>query len=83
MLSNYLNFQFDVQGKPIKGFCMRIHDDFHETYAVMVDGYHSFCVWIDNTATWRSSKHVAIESGVLDKIIGHLATHTSELSPGL
>lgn len=73
MLSNYLNFQFDIQGKPVKGFCMRIHDDFHETYAVIMDGYHSFCVWLDQpTSTWRSSKYVNVEPGVLEKIIGQL-----------
>lgn len=72
MLSNCLNFQLDIQGKPVNGFCMRIQDDFHETYAVIVDGYHSFCVWIDNTSTWRTSKHVAIEPTVLEKIIGCL-----------
>ena len=72
MLSNYLNFQFDVQGKPVSGFCMRIQDDFHETYAVIVDGYHSFCVWVDNTSTWRTSKNAAVEPSVLEKIIGYL-----------
>ena len=73
MLSDYLNFQFDVQGKPINGFCMRIQDDFHETYAVIVDGYHSFCVWIDNTSTWRTSKNVAVEPTILQKIIAELS----------
>jgi hypothetical protein len=76
MLSNYLNFQFDVQGKPVKGFCMRIQDDFHETYAVIMDGYHSFCVWLDKpSSTWRSSKYVNVEPGVLEKIIDHLNVH--------
>ena len=81
MLSNYLNFQFDVQGKPVKGFCMRIHDDFHETYAVVMDGYHSFCVWLDQpTSTWKSSKYTNIEPGVLEKIIGYLNVNTSEVA---
>ena len=76
MLSNYVNFQFDVQGKPVKGFCMRIQDDFHETYAVIMDGYHSFCVWLDKpTSTWRSSKYINVEPGVLEKIIDHLNVH--------
>ena len=76
MLSNYLNFRFDVQGKPVKGFCMRIQDDFHETYAVIMDGYHSFCVWLDKpTSTWRSSKYINVEPGVLEKIIDHLNVH--------
>ena len=73
MLSNYLNLQFDVNGKPVKGFCMRIQDDFHETYAVVLDGYHSFCVWIDNSSTWKSSKYTNVEPGVLDRIISHLS----------
>ena len=76
MLSNYLNFQFDIQGKPVKGFCMRIHDDFHETYAVIVDGYHSFCVWLDKpSSTWRSSKYVNVEPCILEKIISQLNTY--------
>jgi len=75
MLSNYLNLQFDVNGKPVKGFCMRIQDDFHETYAVVLDGYHSFCVWIDNSSTWKSSKYTNVEPGVLDRIINHLSVH--------
>jgi hypothetical protein len=78
MLSNYLNFQFDIQGKPVKGFCMRIHDDFHETYAVIMDGYHSFCVWLDKpSSTWRSSKYVNVETSVLEKIISELTVQTT------
>lgn len=73
MLSNYLNFDFNVQGKPVKGFCMRIQDDFHETYAVMVEGCHSFCVWLDSNSTWRTSKYTNIEPGVLEKIISQLS----------
>ena len=76
MLSNYLNFQFDIQGKPVKGFCMRIQDDFHETYAVVMDGYHSFCIWMDQpSATWRSSKYINVEPGILEKIISQLDVH--------
>jgi hypothetical protein len=78
ILSNYLNFQFDIQGKPVKGFCMRIHDDFHETYAVIMDGYHSFCVWLDKpSSTWRSSKYVNVEPSVLEKIISELTVQTT------
>jgi hypothetical protein len=73
MLSDYLNFQFDIQGRPVKGFCMRIQDDFHETYAVIVDGYHSFCVWIDSSATWRTSKNAAVEPTILQRIISELS----------
>ncbi|WP_316789284.1 hypothetical protein [Pedobacter frigoris] len=74
MLSNYLNFQFDVQGKPVKGFCMQIQDDFHETYAVILDGYHSFCVWLDSSSTWRFSRHTSVEPGILEQIISKLST---------
>lgn len=82
MLSNYLNFQFDVQGRPIKGFCMKIHDDFHETYAVVIDGYHSFCVWLDaSTSTWCSSKYTNIEPIVLDQIIEHLSVNNETGTP--
>ncbi|WP_442591605.1 hypothetical protein ACSBL2_10295 [Pedobacter sp. AW31-3R] len=78
MLSNYVNFQFDVQGKPVKGFCMKIHDEFHETYAVVMDGYHSFCVWLDQpSSTWKSSKYVNVEPGVLEKIISYLNMETA------
>ncbi len=78
MLSTYLNFQFDVEGKPVKGFCMQIQDDFHETYAVILDGYHSFCVWLDGSSTWHFSKNASVEPGILDKIISTLSTSKSE-----
>ncbi|MEJ7559529.1 MAG: hypothetical protein WKF66_14565 [Pedobacter sp.] len=78
MLSNYLNFQFDVQGRPINGFCMRIQDDFHETYAVIVDGYHSFCVWVDSSSTWRTSKNTSVEPSVLQYIISQLSMGKQE-----
>jgi hypothetical protein len=74
MLSDYLNFHFDVQGRPINGFCMRIQDDFHETYAVIVDGYHSFCVWMDSSSTWRTSKNAAVEPSVLQRILSELSS---------
>jgi hypothetical protein len=41
-----------------------------------MDGYHSFCVWLDKpSSTWRSSKYVNVEPGVLEKIINHLNVH--------
>ncbi|MES2829260.1 MAG: hypothetical protein V4687_13950 [Bacteroidota bacterium] len=52
---------------------MRIQDDFHETYAVIVDGYHSFCVWIDATANWQSSRNASVEPSVLQRIINELS----------
>ncbi len=70
MLNEYLNLQFDVKGKTFKGFCMRIHDDFHLTYAVILEDCHSFCVWLDNkTAKWCSSKFTNLDQSVLDQII--------------
>lgn len=78
MLNDCLNFHFDVQGKPVNGFCMRIQDDFHETYAVIVDGYHSFCVWLDASAIWRSSRNASIEPTILQKIINELAVNKQD-----
>ena len=78
MSSNYLNFQFDNEGKPIKGFCMQIQDDFHETYAVILDGYHSFCVWLDGSATWHFSKNASVEPGILTQIINKLTLSKAE-----
>jgi len=74
MLTSYLNFRFDVHGKPINGFCMRIQDDFHETYAVIVDGYRSFCVWLDSSSTWRFSKHTSLEPSALEQIISRITS---------
>ncbi|TCD01609.1 hypothetical protein [Pedobacter psychroterrae] len=78
MLSTYLNIQFDIEGKPVNGFCMQIHDDFHETYAVILDGYHSFCVWLDGSSTWHFSKNASIEPSILDQIISKLTLSKSE-----
>lgn len=80
MLSDYLNLQFDVKGKTFKGFCMRIHDDFHLTYAVILEDCHSFCVWLDEkTSQWCYSKYTIIDKMVLDKIIGQLGIGDLEL----
>ncbi|MFC3563670.1 hypothetical protein [Pedobacter jamesrossensis] len=74
MLENYSTLQFIVRGKIFKGFCMRIHDDFHETYAVVLDGYHSFCVWLDDkSAKWVASKNVAIDQDAIDEIINRIS----------
>jgi len=82
MLSDYLNLQFDVKGKTFKGFCMRIHDDFHLTYAVILEDCHSFCVWLDEkTSQWCYSKYTIIDKLVLDKIIGELGVENPELQP--
>jgi len=74
MLSNYLNLQLDAHGKPIEGFCMQIQDDFHETYAVILNGYHSFCVWLDSSSTWRFSRNTGVERDVMDQIISRLTS---------
>jgi hypothetical protein len=75
MLSNYLKLQFDIEGKPIQGFCMQIQDDFHETYAVVLDGYHSFCIWMDGTSSWKSSKHTSVAPGILERIISQVSAY--------
>jgi hypothetical protein len=75
MLTNYLNFDFDVKGKHITGFCMRIEDDFHETYAVIMEGYHSFCVWMDSNSTWKTSKYTNVEPVVLENILDRLSSN--------
>lgn len=70
MLNDYLNLHFDVKGKTFKGFCMRIYDDFHLTYAVVLDDYHSFCVWLDDkTSKWCFSKYINLDQNILDQII--------------
>ncbi len=70
MLENYSTLQFIVRGKIFKGFCVRIQDDFHETYAVVLDGYHSFCIWLDDkNQRWYASKNVTIHPDAIDEII--------------
>lgn len=74
MLTDYSTLQFIVRGKIFKGFCMRIHDDFHETYAVVLDGYHSFCIWMDNKSSkWCASKNAVIEADAIDEIINRIS----------
>lgn len=70
MLTDYSPLQFSLKGKIFKGFCMKIQDDFHETYAVVLDGYHSFCIWMDHKTTkWCASKNAIIEADALNEII--------------
>ncbi|WP_443946880.1 hypothetical protein ACJVDH_07170 [Pedobacter sp. AW1-32] len=53
---------------------MRIQDDFHETYAVILDGYHSFCIWMDQkSAKWCTSKHANLDPDALEEIITRLS----------
>ena len=57
---------------------MRIQDDFHETYAVVLDGYHSFCIWLDNkTEKWCASKNASIDSDAIDEIINRISIQVS------
>ncbi|NTE01258.1 hypothetical protein G6M26_02120 [Agrobacterium tumefaciens] len=57
---------------------MRIQDDFHETYAVVLDGYHSFCIWLDNKSEkWCASKNVAIDPDAIDEIINRISIPVS------
>ena len=73
MLNDDLNLQFDVKGKTFKGFCMRIQDDFHLTYAVILEDCHSFCIWLDDKSSkLYSSKFTNLDPSVLDQIIGRL-----------
>jgi hypothetical protein len=77
MLNDYLNLQFDVKGKTFSGFCMRIYDEFHPTYAVILEDCHSFCVWLDEkTSKWYSSKFTNLDPSIVDQIIYQLAAPT-------
>lgn len=70
MFSEYLSLNFSVKGKTFKGFCMRIQDSFHLTYAVVLDDCHSFAVWLDEKkAEWQFSKFAKVDQSVLDQII--------------
>ncbi|MET4083195.1 hypothetical protein ABIB40_003164 [Pedobacter sp. UYP30] len=70
MIADYSTLQFSLKGKIFKGFCVKIQDDFHETYAVVLDGYHSFCIWLDDRNTkWCASRNAMIDAEALDEII--------------
>lgn len=70
MEGSFITLNFEVSGKQISGFCMPISDQFHETYAVILQGYQSFCVWTDNAKTnWYKSKHVFVGTDVFNHII--------------
>jgi hypothetical protein len=81
MWNDYLNLQFDVKGKTFTGFCMKIQDDFHLTYAVILEDCHSFCIWLDDkTAKWYSSKFTNLDPSVLDQIINKLGVQEEALA---
>ena len=74
MLTDYINFQFDVKGKNIKGFCMKIHDEYHLTYAVILEGCHSFCLWLDEkNDKWRTCRFGNLDSTIVDHIVMRLS----------
>jgi hypothetical protein len=70
MLKDYLTINLDLNGKIIKGFCMKIQDDYHLTYAVILEGCHSFCLWLDEkNSKWCTCKFGNLDSNILDHII--------------
>jgi hypothetical protein len=74
MLKEYFKLQFSVREQKFEGFCLKIQDDFHETYAVVLDGYRSFCVWMDDkTATWNISKNTSVDKEAIDVILNEIA----------
>ncbi len=74
MLTDYINFQFEVKGRSIKGFCMKIHDDYHLTYAVILEGCHSFCLWLDEkNSMWRTCRFGNLDSTIVDNIVMRLS----------
>ncbi len=75
MLTDYSILQFSLKGKIFNGFCMKIQDDFHDTYAVVLDGYHSFCIWLDEKSTkWCASKNAMLDSDAINEIINRIST---------
>ena len=74
MLTDYLTIQLELNGKTIKGFCMKIQDDFHLTYAVILEGCHSFCLWLDEkNSKWQSCKFGNLDPKILEHIIVKLS----------
>lgn len=70
MLTNYLPISLESNGKTFKGFCVKIQDDYHLTYAVILEGYHSFCLWLDEkNSKWHTCKFGNLDSKILDYII--------------
>ncbi|MFI5452966.1 hypothetical protein ACHMWN_12505 [Pedobacter sp. UC225_61] len=60
---------------------MKIQDDFHLTYAVILEDCHSFCIWLDDkTAKWYSSKFTNLDPSVLDQIINRLGVQEEALA---
>lgn len=76
MLANYLPISLEWNGKTFSGFCMKIQDDYHLTYAVILEGYHSFSLWLDEkNAKWCTCKFANLDRNILDHIIYRLSTN--------
>lgn len=76
MLASYLPINFESNGKTFKGFCIKIQDDYHLTYAVILDGYHSFGLWLDEKkCKWKPCKFANVDRCILDHIIKSLSTN--------
>ncbi|RYF92994.1 MAG: hypothetical protein EOO00_06685 [Chitinophagaceae bacterium] len=70
MFPEYQSLELEVEGRSLKGFCLRISDEFYETYAVVLEGYQSFSIWLDaSKERWCASKYANIEPTVLEKIM--------------
>jgi hypothetical protein len=41
----------------------------------VLDGYHSFCIWLDATSQWCASKHTSIAPKVLERIINQVSSY--------
>ncbi|RYE21577.1 MAG: hypothetical protein EOP51_15300 [Sphingobacteriales bacterium] len=76
MKDNYVSLMVDVDGQSLKGFCLRITDEFYETYAVILDGCQSFSIWLDDTKkSWQASKYANVSPQLMERIIQNLSTN--------
>lgn len=65
-----ISLHFEISGKTFSGFCLRINDQFHETYAVVLEGYQSFCIWSDGSkSNWYKSRNARVGTDVINSII--------------
>lgn len=70
MSQDHVNISIDLGERTLTGFCMRINDEFYETYAVIIDGYQSFSIWLDNSKkSWNASKYANIEPEILNNLL--------------
>ena len=74
MLRDYLVINYDFNGKTIKGFCIQITDNFNLTYAVILEGFHSFCLRLDEkNSKWKTCRFTNLDTKILDHIISNLS----------